>query len=87
MFFQVALRKVESEPFPTELKSVLIHPKSHPLYELLLRGGIFCMKSAYDAFAIRLRFIFLISWPQTPPESPADRGGTSGRGLLRAPAF
>ena len=84
MFFQVALRKVESEPFPIELKSVLIHPKSHPLYELLIRGGIFCMKSAYDAFAIRLRFIFLISWPQTPPESPADRGGTSGRGAAKS---
>ncbi len=59
--------KVESEPFPIKLKSVLIPPKSHPLLGIPIRGGYSCQKTGYDPFVIRLGFDFTAGRPRLAP--------------------
>ena len=59
-------KKVESEPFPIELKSVRKHPNTHPLLEIPIRGGYSCQKISYDPFPTRLRFDFQTNLRRTP---------------------
>jgi len=67
-------KKVESEPFPTELKSVLIQPKYPPLLKIPIRGGYSCKKNGYDPFTIYLGFDF----DRTPLRTSAAMAGKSG---------
>jgi hypothetical protein len=69
-------KKVESEPFPTELKSVRKHPNTYPLLELLIRGGYSCQKMGYDPFPIRFRFDFGRTLHESPP--PWVKAGCPG---------
>jgi len=70
----ISRQKDGSEPFPTELKSVLIPPKYPPLLRDHIRGGFFCIESAEDAFLIRLGFDFARTRSRTAPNGhQADR--------------
>jgi hypothetical protein len=73
---RTATQKDGSDAFPIELKSVLLWPKSHPLYKSLIRGGYCCKKMGQDAFPIRLKSFFSLRAVR-PDDSQVARSKSS----------